>query len=194
MDKMNRQLVAILAIVIVIFITVIPIISINNSLITLAEDVKMRKGNIETALQQRADLVPNLVSVVKGYAQHEQEVFTAVSDARAALAGAINSGEVSEMSAASGQLDSALSRLLVVVEDYPQLQASQNFIGLQDELAGMENRLRHARELYNEAVTIYNGKVQAFPSNIVASFKSFTVEPYFEASESSKNVPIIDFN
>jgi len=191
---MTRQLIAILAIVIAILITVVPIISINNSLIRAAEDVRMRKGNIETVLQQRADLIPNLVAVVKGYAQHEQEVFTAVSDARAALAGAISSGEVSEMSAASGELDSAISRLLVVVEDYPQLQASQNFIGLQDELAGMENRLRVAREHYNEAVTVYNNKVQAFPSNIIASSRGFTVEPYFEASESSRNAPIIDFN
>jgi len=173
---------------------VIIFIGIGNSLVTSAENVRLRKGNIETALQQRADLIPNLVSTVKGYAQHEEAVFTAVSDARAAIAGAIRSGEVSEMSAASDQLDSALSRLLVVVEAYPQLQSSENFIGLQDELAGMENRLRVAREYYNEAVREYNRKVQVFPSSLVASMRGFTVQPYFEATESSRNAPVINFS
>ena len=122
----------------------------RNSLVSLKEDVEMQQSQIETTLQRRNDLIPNLVATVKGYANHEEAVFTEIADARSKLAGSIESGDMESISEANTALDSALSKLLAISENYPDLKASEQFIALQDELAGTENRIAVARQYYND--------------------------------------------
>ena len=136
-----------------------------NNLVKLRENVTSAQSVVETQLQRRADLIPNLVNTVKGYASHEEDVFTAVADARTALSGAKT---VDELNSAQSQLDSAVSRLLAIAESYPDLKANENFINLQDELAGTENRISVARQDYNNAAKEYNTKIQSFPASIIA--------------------------
>lgn len=166
----------------------------RNCLVSLKEDVEMQQSQIETTLQRRSDLIPNLVETVKGYANHEEELFTEIADARAKLAGSIESGDMKSVSEANNALDSALSRLLAISENYPDLKASEQFIALQDELAGTENRISVARQHYNEKLNTYNTKVQRFPTSIVAGMSGYYPMQYFEADESAKEVPKVDFD
>lgn len=165
----------------------------RNSLVTMEEEVKVSASQIETQLQRRSDLIPNFVETVKGYAAHEEEVYTAIADARAKLSGAINDNDVEAMNEANSELDSALSRLLVVVENYPELKANQNFIALQDELAGTENRIAIARENYNTIVGKYNKELIKFPKNLIAGMCNLEPAEYFEASEDAQKVPDVKF-
>ena len=166
----------------------------RNSLVSLKEDVEMQQSQIETTLQRRNDLIPNLVATVKGYANHEEEVFTEIADARSKLAGSIESGDMKSISEANNALDSALGRLLAISENYPDLKASEQFIALQDELAGTENRIAVARQHYNEKLNTYNTTVQRFPTSIVAGMSGYYPMQYFEADESAKKVPKVDFD
>lgn len=166
----------------------------RNSLVSLKEDVEMQQSQIETTLQRRSDLIPNLVATVKGYANHEEEVFIEIADARTKLAGSIESGDMENISEANNALDSALGRLLAISENYPDLKASDQFIALQDELAGTENRIAVARQYYNEKVKTYNTTVQRFPNSIVAGMSGYYPMQYFEADESAKEVPKVDFD
>ena len=166
----------------------------RNSLMSLKEDVEMQQSQIETTLQRRSDLIPNLVATVKGYATHEEKVFTEIADARSKLAGSIESGDIESISEANNALDSALGRLLSISENYPDLKASEQFIALQDELAGTENRIAVARQYYNEKVRTYNTTVQSFPTSIVAGMTGYYPMQYFEADESSKEVPEVNFD
>ena len=166
----------------------------RNSLVSLKEDVEMQQSQIETTLQRRNDLIPNLVTTVKGYATHEKEVFTEIADARAKLSGSIESGNMESISEANNALDSALGRLLAISENYPELKASEQFIALQDELAGTENRISVARQYYNEKVKTYNTTVQSFPSSIIAGMSGYYPLQYFEADESAKKVPEVNFD
>lgn len=166
----------------------------RNSLVSLKEDVEMQQSQIETTLQRRNDLIPNLVATVKGYANHEEAVFTEIADARSKLAGSIESGDMESISEANTALDSALSKLLAISENYPDLKASEQFIALQDELAGTENRIAVARQYYNEKLNTYNTKVQKFPSSIVAGMSGYYPMEYFEADESAKEVPTVNFD
>lgn len=168
-------------------------ISTNNKLVSLEEGVTKDSAQIESQLQRRMDLIPNLVNTVKGYAAHETDVYTAVSEARAKLGGAISGGNMNEISSASSAMDSALGRLIAIAEAYPELKASANFIGLQDELAGTENRINQARQTYNEAVADYNKSIKVFPSNIIAGMGNFEQKSYFEAAEGAKDVPEVEF-
>lgn len=161
-----------------------------NGLIGLKERVDNQSSNIETQLQRRADLIPNLVNTVKGYTSHESEVLGAISDARAKLAGA---GSMSEKAMADSELSSAVSRLLVVVENYPNLKADSQFSSLIDELAGTENRITVARKDYNDSVKEYNQKIKMFPGSIIANMFGFSSVDYFEASANSKEVPVVNF-
>ena len=161
-----------------------------NGLVGLKERVENQSSNIETQLQRRADLIPNLVNTVKGYTSHESEVLGAISDARAKLAGA---SSMSEKATADSELSSAVSRLLVVVENYPNLKADTQFSALTDELAGTENRITVARKDYNDSVKEYNQKIKMFPGSIIANMFGFTSADYFEASENSKEVPVVNF-
>ena len=154
----------------------------------------MQQSQIETTLQRRSDLIPNLVATVNGYANHEEEVFTEIADARSKLAGSIESGDMKSISEANNALDSALGRLLAISENYPDLKASEQFIALQDELAGTENRIAVARQHYNEKLNTYNTTVQRFPTSIVAGMSGYYPMQYFEADESAKKVPKVDFD
>ena len=181
----------VIAVVLVLVIAVAGgVISAYNELVEEREEVLTAQSAVETNLQRRADLIPNLVSTVKGYAAHEEEVYTALADARAALAGAKT---VDEMNTANDALDSAISRLLVVVENYPELKADTQFINLQDELAGSENRIAKARQEYNEEAREYNTEIKKFPTSVIAGMFNFESVEYFEASEESQTVPSVDF-
>jgi LemA protein len=161
-----------------------------NSLVNGREDVRVAWANVESSLQRRADLIPNLVATVKGIAAHEQEVFTAVADARSRLLGARGPAEASE---ASGQMESALGRLLAIGERYPELRSAQNFIALQDQLEGTENRVKVARDRYNEAAGQYNRLVNRFPSRIFAGMFGFEAADYFEAEPTAREAPRVEF-
>lgn len=161
-----------------------------NKFVTANENIDGKWSQVENNLQRRADLIPNLVETVKGYAAHEQEIFTEIANARSRLMGA--SG-VDETAGANEQLSSALSRLLAISEAYPTLKADQNFIALQDELAGTENRISTARKDYNEAVQSYNTKIKRFPANIFANLFGYEGREYFEAESGAKTVPEVKF-
>ncbi len=163
-----------------------------NSLVDLDTKVDEKAAVIETQLQRRADLIPNFVSTVKGYAAHEEETYLAVTQARNALSDADTVGEQAE---ASGALDSAIDIWVnAVTENYPELKANENFIALQDELAGTENRIATARNDYNEVVGEYNSTIRKFPTNITASLFGFEKAEYFEAAEGTENAPTVDFS
>lgn len=161
-----------------------------NTLVGMEEGVNSKWSQVETVLQRRNDLIPNLVNTVKGYATHEREVFENVTAARAKMSGA---GSMAELSQADGELTQALGRLFAVAENYPQLQASANFQSLQDELAGTENRIATARRDYNGVVESYNAKIRRFPTNIVAGVFGFGQREYFRATESAQTPPQVQF-
>lgn len=163
----------------------------RNALIALEESVNAAWSEVDNQLQRRSDLIPNLVATVQGFAAQEREVFADIADARARLAGA---GSVRETAESYEQLQSALGRLLVVVENYPQLRSNENFIRLQDELAGTENRIAVARQRYNGSVQTFNGRIRMFPASLFASGLGLTQRDYFEISEAAREVPRVDFN
>lgn len=191
----SKTLLAVLGVIAVVIIAIVVWgISTSNNLMTLREDVRMQQSQVETTLQRRSDLIPNLVNTVKGYATHEEEVFTEIADARSKLAGSIESGDIDSISESNSELDSALSRLLAITESYPDLKASEQFTALQDELAGTENRINVARQHYNEKVMTYNTSVQRFPTSIIAGIFGYSPAEYFEASEEAQEVPEVNFN
>src|SRR5213595_2036935 len=157
------------------------------------EQAAQAKQQISVQLQRRADLVPNLVNTVKGYAQHEEAVFTEVAQARAGLAGAIQTGDPQQMATANAALTGALGRLIAVAEAYPQLKADQSFLRLQDELAGTENRIATSRSDYNEAVNDYNAYIRRFPQAITAKVTGAKARTYYEAAPGSEVAPTVDF-
>lgn len=164
-----------------------------NRIQQLDEQAAASQHQIEVQLQRRADLVPNLVATVKGYAQHEEEVFTRVAEARAGLAGAVQSHDPTQMAAANLQLTGALGRLLAIAEAYPQLKADQTFLRLQDELSGTENRIATSRNDYNEAVNQYNAYIRTFPQVITAKVTGAKARTYFEAAAGTNEAPKVDF-
>ncbi|CUH94378.1 putative membrane protein [Propionispora sp. 2/2-37] len=165
-------------------------VSSYNGLISLNEQVNGKWSQIENQLQRRADLIPNLVNTVKGYAAHEQSAIQAVSDARARLAGAQGPAAKAQ---ADADMNSALSRLLVIAENYPNLKADQNFRALQDELSGTENRIAVARKDYNDSVQVYNVKIRSLPTSIFAGIIGFGPKEYFKAAEGASQVPAVQF-
>jgi LemA protein len=164
----------------------------RNQMAIKREAVNAQWAQVDVVLQRRADLIPNLVQTVKGYAVQEQTVFGDIAAARAALVGAKTP---SDKIAANGQLDSALSRLLVIVENYPQLKSNENFQRLQDELAGTENRIAVERKRYNDAVQDYNTYISLFPNSLVASFGGFARnDAYFKTEEGARQAPKVNFD
>jgi LemA protein len=190
---MGKKLLIVLGVVVVLLLFFgMQFINVRNVLVQKREDVRQKWAQVENVMQRRADLIPNLVATVKGYAAHEQKVFDDIASARAALGGAKTPQQAI---AANSQLDSALSRLLVVVENYPNLKADQQFLNLQAQLEGSENRLAQERRRYNETLQDYNTYLQIFPHNIFASFAGFSYNnDYFKASEAAKEVPKVDFS
>ncbi|UBH07968.1 LemA family protein [Macrococcus armenti] len=188
---MKKLLVPIIGLVILLMIVGSMLIGPYNKLVDLDADVDKYQANIDTQLQRRIDLIPNLVETVKGYAKHEEKVFKDVSDARAKLAGA---GTMEEKAEANAQVNSALGRLIAIQENYPELKADSQFTGLRDELAGTENRIAVARNDYNAIVTEYNKVVKRFPGSIVAGLFGFEKKEFFKAESAAKDAPKIDFN
>lgn len=188
---MKKSTIVIIVVVVILVAIIAGLVSNYNGVVSLSEEVDNKFATIDTMLQRRADLIPNLVNTVKGYTNQEQAVIDSVTDARAKLAGANSVGEKAN---ADQELSTALSNLLVVVENYPDLKSSQNFINLSDELAGTENRIATARKDYNDAVKEYNTKIKRFPTNIVSGMFGYGEKEYFQASEGSEEVPTVDFN
>ena len=190
MKKMSGWAVFGISVLAIIFIPGAWSIGTYNGLVGLKENVDNQSSNISTQLQRRSDLIPNLVSTVKGYTSHESEVLNEISNSRTKLAGAQS---MSEKAQADSQLSSALNRLLVVVENYPNLKADSQFTALTDELSGTENRIAVSRRDYNSAVKEYNQKIKTFPANIISGMFGFSSADYFEAVEGSEKAPTVTF-
>ena len=193
---MGKALIAIVILVVIVGLIAVvcfgTYVSTRNTLVSKNEAVKSAWSQVDIVLQRRADLIPNLVQTVKGYAQQEQTVFGDIAKARSAL---LSAGTPQEKIAANGQLDGALGRLLLIVENYPQLKSNENFLRLQDELAGTENRIAVERKRYNDTLQDYNTYVQQFPNSLFASWAGFKRnDAYFQASEGSRAVPKVNFS
>jgi LemA protein len=178
-------------VVVVAVLLVVWFISLNNRFVALQENVHSAWGQVETVLQRRYDLIPNLVNTVKGYAKHEKDVLEEVTRLRSQWGTART---VDEKVKAAGQLEGTLSRLLLVAEQYPALKADANFHELQYELAGTENRIAVERQRYNEAARVYNTSVRQFPGSLIAGLRGFAADAtYFEAASTAKDAPKVDF-
>jgi LemA protein len=189
---MKKNLLIGLAIVVVVVLGVIAwAVSANNQLVAGQEAVHSAWGQVETVLQRRYDLIPNLVNTVKGYAKHEKGLFEEVTRLRSQWAAA---GSVDEKVKAAGQLEAGLGRLLLVAERYPELKASENFRDLQYELAGTENRISVERQRYNEVTRAYNTLVRRFPTSLIAGLRGFSTSTYFAAAPAAKEAPKVDFD
>lgn len=170
-----------------------------NSMVEKQETVTQTWANVETQYQRRADLIPNLVNTVKGYAEHEKSTLTAVVEARAKATSVnidpskMTAADIQNFSAAQGGLGSALSKLMVVVEKYPDLKANENFMQLQAQLEGTENRISVARKNFNDVSKDYNSYIKKFPNNFIAGYFDFEAKPYFEAKEGSDEAPTVSF-
>lgn len=192
---MSKKWIALLITLGIIFLVVIAVVSSlvssYNELVALNENINNSWAQVQNVMQRRADLIPNLVNTVKGYAKHEKAIFDHVADATAKLAGATTP---KDKFAANDELDNALSRLLMIVQNYPNLKADRSFNRLMDELAGTENRIAVERRRYNQAVMAYNVAVKSFPTNIVAHFLGYQPkEVYFKATENAQKVPQVKF-
>ena len=167
------------------------LVSRRNEMVSKSESINATWAQVDVVMQRRADLIPNLVATVKGIAAQEQTVFGNIANARAAMMGARTPRE---RIAANNQLDGALGRLFVIVENYPQLRSNENFLRLQDELAGTENRIAIERRRYNESLRDYNTYIGLFPNNLVAGFSGFARnEDYFEAAQAAREAPQVEF-
>lgn len=193
---MKKALIVILILVVIAALAMIPM---YNGLVTKQETVNTAWANVETQYQRRADLIPNLVNTVKGYASHEQETFAQVTEARARATQMTVSADdltpeaLAEYNKAQGELGSAIGRLLMIQEAYPELKANQNFLELQSQLEGTENRISVARRDFNAAAQDYNTSIRRFPRNILASMFGFDQKPYFAATEGADVAPVVQF-
>src|SRR6266576_1253715 len=189
---MKKGLIVLVVLVVIALLLGSSFVSRRNEMVKKREAVNAAWAQVDVVLQRRADLIPNLVETVKGFAAQEQTVFGDIAKARSAL---LSAHSPAEKIAANGQLDSALGRLLVVVENYPQLKSNENFLRLQDELAGTENRIAVERKRYNDTLQDYNTYVQQFPNNIFARWAGFKPNSaYFAAAEGSREVPKVNFS
>lgn len=189
---MSKLAIAVITILVLVLLSFGKYVSVKNTLVAKNEAVKTAWSQVDIVLQRRADLIPNLVETVKGYAKQEQTVFGDIAKARSQL---LSANTPEQKIAANGQLDGALGRLLLIVENYPDLKSNENFLRLQDELAGTENRIAVERQRYNDALKDYNVYVQQFPNSIFAPSLGFKPNSaYFAASESSREVPKVNFS
>ena len=184
---MNLLLIILIAIIIIILVA---IVAIYNGLVTARNKVKNAWAQIDVQLNRRADLIPNLVETVKGYAAHESSVF---EDVTAARAGLMNANGVKEIGEANNQLSNTLKTLFAVAENYPELKANENFKDLQAQLAQTEDKIAYSRQFYNDTVLMYNNKCQTFPSNIFAGMFGFKEADFFEAAGEARSVPKVEF-
>ena len=196
---MKKSTIILIAVAVVIFFVISGAIGKYNTMVTLEEGVDAAWSQVENVYQRRADLIPNLVATVKGYAEHEQETFIAVTEARSKV-GSINMEGITNnpqalqnFQKAQGQLSSALSRLMVVVEKYPELKANQNFLDLQTQLEGTENRIAVERNRFNKAAQTYNTTIRRFPGSIYAGMFGFDKKAYFAAEAGAEKAPKVEF-
>lgn len=200
MSKKRIITLSIIAIIALIFISAISstiswFINTQNNLIYLKEDVKMHESQIQSALQTRIDLVPNLVETVKGHFNHKEKILIAVAEARSNLTKNMAKGDMEQSIEANTALTSSIDNLfLSIKEEYPDLSDSKEVTALRDELTAAENRLSTARQYYNEKVLVYNAAIQKFPDSIIANMNGHTAFPYFEADDSAKKAPVVDFS
>lgn len=200
MKTLSKGAIALLVIALVAFGVISWYFSTKNSLVSVDESVSTAWSNVENQYQRRADLIPNLVETVKGYAKHEENTFKEVVEARAKATQItvdptnMTPEKMKEFQAAQGELGSALGRLIAVSENYPELKANENFKDLQAQLEGTENRINEARRQFNQAVQDYNLKVRQFPSSIVANMAGFTTKTKFEAEAGSEKAPKVSFD
>jgi len=188
---MSKFVIALITIAVLILLIAGKYVSVKNTLVQKNESVKSAWSQVDIVLQRRADLIPNLVETVKGIAKQEQTVFGDIAKARSQL---LNAGTPEQKIAANQQLDGALGRLLLIVENYPELKSNENFLRLQDELAGTENRIAVERKRYNDTLRDYNTYVQQFPASLFAAGMGYKPNnAYFEAAEGSRTVPKVDF-
>ncbi len=178
------------AIVIVVISLIGGFISLRNNMVKLSEEVDSKYANIDVQLKRRTDLIPNLINTVKGYMAHEEKIINSITEARSNL---VNAKTLTDKVKANDKLTESLNSLNIIVENYPDLKSNTNFIQLQDELAGTENRISNARREYNEAVKSYNQTISVFPGSLVANIFKFEKKPYFEVSETDKGVPNVEF-
>ena len=196
---MKKSMIILLAVVAVIAILVISSISTYNGLVTMDENVNGQWANVETQSQRRADLIPNLVNTVKGYASHEKETLEGVVEARSKAtqikveANDLTPAKLAEYQKAQGAVTSALGKLLAITESYPDLKANQNFLELQAQLEGTENRINVARKNFNDAAQSYNTTIRKFPKSIFAGMFGFEKKAYFEAEEGTEKAPKVEF-
>jgi len=182
---------ALIVIAVVLAVIVVFVIGIYNALVRLRNQVANAWSQIDVQLKRRHDLIPNLMETAKGYMKHERETFEAITNARSQAMGA---KDVSEASKAEGALGGALSKFMLVVENYPDLKANQNFLSLQEELTSTENKISFARQSYNDQVLFFNNKIQMFPSNVVANMFSFAKRDFFELeTPAEREVPKVSF-
>lgn len=193
---MNKTLAFFGGLVALVVVTLMWAVSVNNTLVTKDESVKSAWSQVENVYQRRADLIPNLVNTVKGYAKHEQSTLEGVIQARSAatgLGGGLTPENLKKFQSNQDGLSSALSRLLVVVEKYPDLKANENFRDLQTQLEGTENRISVERKRFNEITQDYNAYIRMFPQSFIAGFKGMNAKPYFEAQPNAKEAPKVEF-
>ena len=191
MTKGKRNLIIAIVIVVILLLSFYSFLKgTYNSFVTLDESVKASWAQVENQLQRRYDLIPNLVETVKGFAAQEKEVFIGVTEARSKVGGATT---IPQKIQANNELSGALSRLLVVMERYPDIKSNENFLRLQDELAGTENRIAVERRRYNETVRSYNVKIRSFPANMLAGAFGFEKATFFEVPEAARKVPSVSF-
>ena len=164
-----------------------------NGFVRQDENVNRAWANVETVLQRRYDLIPNLVNTVKGFAEHEKELLTEVTRLRSQWGAAKASGDTAQSVKTAGMLEGALGRLMVVVEKYPDLKANQNFLALQEELAGTENRISVERRRYNDSVATYNQTIRNFPGNLLANMMGFERKEAFESAPEAATAPVVEF-
>src|SRR6201993_1165084 len=189
---MGKGLIVIIILVLIALTAFGQYVGVRNTLVTKNEAVKAAWSQVDIVLERRADLIPNLVETVKGFAAQEVTVFGDIAKARSAL---LSAGTPADKIAANQRLDSALGRLLVVVENYPQLKSNENFLRLQDELAGTENRIAVERRRYNETLQDYNTYISLFPNNLIASLSGFARnDAYFKTEEGARQAPKVNFN
>jgi LemA protein len=188
---MGKGLIAVIILALIALVVFGQYVTVRNTLVSKNEAVKSAWSEVDVNLQRRADLIPNLVETVKAYAKQEQTVFGDIANARSAL---LSARSPSDKIAANNQLDGALGRLLAIAENYPQLKSNENFLRLQDELAGTENRIAVARKRYNDGLQDYNTYVQQFPASVFAGWAGFkSNDAYFKAAEGSREVPKVNF-
>ncbi|MBL7136766.1 MAG: LemA family protein [Candidatus Marinimicrobia bacterium] len=197
---MKKGLIVLIVIVVVLLLIIGRFIGIYNSLVSLEEGVNQSWAQVSNQYQRRADLIPNLVETVKGYASHERETFSAVTEARAKVGQLTVTPEVlnnpeafSRFQQVQGEISSALSRLMAISERYPDLKANENFLALQSQLEGTENRISVARKRFNETVQSFNTRIRRFPTNMVAGMFGFEKKLYFKAQEGAEVAPKVSF-